>query len=98
MRQGSWSAQREPQIQPDRVSDDRERKAMTGEGGRHEADPTSGGCFRDSAFTCVTAHWIAQPPEAAFVAGLQPSRLPDQTARQLPDQTDNYLGGTLLHS
>ena len=37
-----------------------------------------------SGFTRVTARWIAQPPEAAFVTRLQPSRLPSQTARQLP--------------
>ena len=33
----------------------------------------------------VTARRIAQPPKAAFVARLQPSQLPDQAARQLPD-------------
>src|SRR4051812_39963507 len=37
-----------------------------------------------SGFTRVTARWIAQPPTAAFVTRLQPSQLPDQTARQLP--------------
>src|SRR3954447_6742964 len=31
--------------------------------------------------------WIAQPPKAAFVTRLQPSQLPDQTARQLPEQS-----------
>src|SRR4051794_40086694 len=31
--------------------------------------------------------WIAQPPTAAFVTRLQPSQLPDQTARQLPEQS-----------
>ena len=36
-------------------------------------------------------------PKAAFVARLQPGRLPRQAACQLPDQTDNCLGGTLLH-
>src|SRR4051812_38545970 len=36
-----------------------------------------------SGFTRVTARWIAQPPKAAFVTRLQPSQLPDQTARQL---------------
>src|ERR1700751_2558487 len=30
---------------------------------------------------------IAQPPKAAFVTRLQPCRLPDRTARQLPDQS-----------
>src|SRR3954467_5240746 len=40
-----------------------------------------------SGFTRVTARWIAQPPKAAFVTRLQPSQLPDQTARQLPDQS-----------
>ncbi len=39
-----------------------------------------------SGFTRVTARWIAQPPEAAFVAGLRPGRLPDRPACQLPDQ------------
>src|SRR5215813_8109076 len=36
-------------------------------------------------FTHVTAHRIAQPPEAAFVTRLQPFRLPGRAARQLPD-------------
>src|ERR1700680_3450294 len=40
-----------------------------------------------SGFTHVTARWIAQPPTAAFVPRLQPTRLPDQAARQLPDQS-----------
>jgi hypothetical protein len=40
-----------------------------------------------SGFTHVTAHRIAQPPKAAFVARLQPSQLPNQAARQLPDQS-----------
>src|SRR3954465_6564668 len=40
-----------------------------------------------SGFTRATARWIAQPPKAAFVTRLQPSQLPDQTARQLPDQS-----------
>jgi hypothetical protein len=35
--------------------------------------------------TRVAAGRIAQPPKAAFVARLQPGRLPSQTARQLPD-------------
>ena len=35
----------------------------------------------------VTAHRIAQPPKATFVARLQPSQLPNQAARQLPDQS-----------
>ena len=39
-----------------------------------------------SGFTRVTARWIAQPPKAAFVTRLQPA-LPDQTARQLPEQS-----------
>ncbi len=38
-----------------------------------------------SGFTRVTAHRIAQPPKATFVTRLQPGRLPDQAARQLPD-------------
>ena len=38
-----------------------------------------------SGFTHVTAHRIAQPPKATFVARLQPGRLPAQAARQLPD-------------
>src|SRR4051794_18202906 len=40
-----------------------------------------------SGFTRVTARWIARPPKAAFVTRLQPSQLPDQTARQLPKQS-----------
>ena len=40
-----------------------------------------------SGFTHVTARRIAQPPKAAFVARLRPVRLPDQAARQLPDQS-----------
>ena len=50
-----------------------------------------------SGFTLVTARWIVQPPKAAFVAGLQPCRLPNTAARQLPDQTDNYPGEIFLH-
>src|SRR5262245_6321068 len=38
-----------------------------------------------SGFTRVTARQIAQPPKATFVARLQPARLPDRAARQLPD-------------
>ena len=38
-----------------------------------------------SGFTRVTAHRIAQPPKVTFVTRLQPSRLPSQAARQLPD-------------
>ena len=38
-----------------------------------------------SGFTLVTARRIAQPPKATFVARLQPCRLPDKAARQLPD-------------
>ena len=37
--------------------------------------------------THVTARWIAQSPKATFVTRLQPARLPDQAARQLPDQS-----------
>src|ERR1035437_6555004 len=40
-----------------------------------------------SGFTPVPARRIAQPPKAAFVTRLQPCRLPDKTARQLPDQS-----------
>src|SRR3954449_1244798 len=40
-----------------------------------------------SGFTRITARWIARPPKAAFVTRLQPSQLPDQTARQLPEQS-----------
>src|SRR5262249_7503000 len=36
-------------------------------------------------------------PKATFVARLQPSQLPSQAARQLPDPIDNCPGGTLLH-
>ena len=38
-----------------------------------------------SGFTRVTARRIAQLPKATFVTRLQPCRLPDKTARQLPD-------------
>ena len=48
-------------------------------------------------FPRVTARWIAQPPKAAFVRRLRCRQLPNDTARLLPDQTDNYLGGTFLH-
>ena len=50
-----------------------------------------------SGFTRVTARMLAPPPKAAFVTRLRPGQLPDRTARQLPDQTDNSLGGTFLH-
>jgi len=40
---------------------------------------------------------VAQPPKAAFVARLQPAQWPEQTAGQLPEQTDTSLGGTSLH-
>ena len=40
-----------------------------------------------SGLPCVAAGRIAQPPTAAFVARLQPSQLPSQTARQLPDSS-----------
>src|SRR3954466_352892 len=40
-----------------------------------------------SGFTHVTEWRIAQPPKAAFVTRLQPSQLPGQAARQLPDQS-----------
>jgi hypothetical protein len=39
-----------------------------------------------SGFTRVTAHWIAQPPKAAFVTRLRPAQLLGRTARQLPEQ------------
>ena len=45
---------------------------------------TFGAC---SGFTHVTARRIAQPPKAAFVTRLRSSRLPDRTARQLPEQS-----------
>src|SRR5215213_894273 len=35
----------------------------------------------------TSARWIAQPPKAAFVTRLRPGQLPDQDARQLPDQS-----------
>ena len=49
-----------------------------------------------SGFTRVTAHRLAQPPKAAFVAGLRPSGYPD---KPLPatSSTDNSLGGYFLH-
>ena len=40
-----------------------------------------------SGFTRATACRIAQPPKAAFVTRLRSGRLPDQTARQLPEQS-----------
>jgi hypothetical protein len=40
-----------------------------------------------SGFTRVTARWIAQPPEAAFVTRLRPGQSPNRTARQLPGQS-----------
>ena len=43
---------------------------------------TFGAC---SGFTRVTAHRIAQPPKATFVARLRPDQLPSRAARQLPD-------------
>jgi hypothetical protein len=43
-----------------------------------------------SGFTCVTARWIARPPEAAFVTRLRPVRLPVQAAHQLPDQSTTF--------
>jgi hypothetical protein len=49
-----------------------------------------------SGFTPVTARRIAQP-KAALVTRLQPGRLPNRVARQLPDLTDNSLGGSFLH-
>src|SRR4029077_9488274 len=44
-------------------------------------------CQSPGALTRVTARRIAQPPKAAFVTRLRSSRLPDQTARQLPEQS-----------
>jgi len=40
-----------------------------------------------SDFNHVTARRIAQPPKAAFVTRLRPGQLPNQAARQLPDQS-----------
>ena len=40
-----------------------------------------------SGCTRVTAHRIAQPPEAAFVTRLRPDQSPSRTARQLPDSS-----------
>src|SRR3954447_26081736 len=40
-----------------------------------------------SGFTHVTARRIARPPKATFVTRLRSSRSPDQTARQLPEQS-----------
>src|ERR671912_2855017 len=50
-----------------------------------------------SGFTRVAACRIARPPMAAFVTRLRPGRLPDRAARQLPEPTDNSLGGSFLH-
>jgi len=47
-----------------------------------------------SGFTHVTARWLAQPPKAAFVAGLRPARLPGQTACQLPVQPTTHCVAT----
>ena len=44
-----------------------------------------------SGFTRVTARRIAQPPKAAFVTRLRSGRLPNQTARQLPEQSTTLL-------
>ena len=44
-------------------------------------------CRSPGALTHVTARRIAQPPKAAFVTRLRSSRLPDRTARQLPEQS-----------
>jgi hypothetical protein len=50
-----------------------------------------------SGFTPVTARRIAQP-KAALVTRLRPGhQSPGPTARQLPDLTDNSLGGSSLH-
>ncbi len=38
-----------------------------------------------SGFTRVTACWVAQPPEVAFVTRLRLDPLPNQAACQLPD-------------
>ncbi len=46
-----------------------------------------------SSFTRITAHRIAQPPKAAFVARLRPIRLPRQAARQLPDSSTSIRVG-----
>ena len=40
---------------------------------------------------------IALHRQGGFVTGLRSRRLPDKTACQLPDQTDNCLGGSFLH-
>ena len=50
-----------------------------------------------SGFTHVTARRVAQPPKAAFVAGLRYGQLPNRTACQLPGQTDHCPGGTYIH-
>jgi hypothetical protein len=57
-----------------------------------------------SGFTRVTARWIAQPPEAAFVTRLRPGQSPGQAARQPPDQSTTLwveptsTGGTRLRN
>src|SRR5690606_19555518 len=50
-----------------------------------------------SGFTHVTAHWLAQPPKAAFVAGLRPVQLPKTNRLPATRSIDNSLGGTYLH-
>jgi len=50
-----------------------------------------------SGFTRVTAHWLAQPPKAAFVARLRPVRLPETSRLPATRSIDNSLGGTYLH-
>src|SRR5215468_4627375 len=56
------------------------------------AAPTTPADRAGAHVDCFPAHAafarrIAQPPKATFVTRLQPFRLPDRAARQLPDQS-----------
>ncbi len=50
-----------------------------------------------SSFTRVTACKVARPPKVDFVARLQPDPLPDLTARQLSNLTNNCSSGSSPH-
>ena len=50
-----------------------------------------------SGFTRVTARRIAQSPKATFVTRLQPFRLPDRAARQLPDHSTTLWAESSSH-
>ena len=50
-----------------------------------------------SGFTRVRPARSLNRPGRPLSQGFGPARLPDKTACQLPDQTDNCLGGSFLH-